>query len=72
MDAKELRRIVKMLRLGNDITEYAESKLLLIADDAESKQLIQSCVVGQSEQLSKRPNTSSTMECFNKKDKQQK
>lgn len=46
----------------DDYVHWLETKL----------QLMQTAVVRQSEQLSKRPNTSSTMECFNKKDKQQK
>lgn len=51
MNTKELRRIITMLRLGDDITEYAEMKLLVIADEAESKQLLKSRVVGRREHL---------------------
>ena len=68
--------ILTKQRIDKWFSEVTPNELLYISQKYlkkdQSLQLIQSCVVGQSEQLSKRPNTSSTIECFNKKDKNQK
>ena len=39
MNYNELKRLIGMLKLGNDLTSYAESKLMNFIKEQESKQL---------------------------------
>ena len=39
MDYKELKRLIGLLKLGDDLTSYAESKLMNFIKEQETKQL---------------------------------
>ena len=44
MDYKELKRLIGMLKLGDDLTSYAKSKLMSFIKKQEAEQLILSSV----------------------------
>lgn len=64
----------KMGYSWNDFDRAYEMENLIeqYADEKVNQALTIPAVVGRSEQLSKRPNTSSTLECFTKEQKRQK
>ena len=51
MDYKELKRLIGMLKLGDDLTSYAESKLMSFIKEQEAEQLNLSGVSQQRELL---------------------
>ena len=73
MNGKEFLEVFdpQIKEVGYDNYSYTPNQVIQRLD-AFKKQLLLHNVVGQSEQLSKRPNTSSTWECFTKEEKQQK